>query len=194
MDAACPICGGVACYRKITGYERWVEDFFPYHKEKVLIARFQSQKTKRTFSLLPYQLAPYKIYTIVSLMICIYQWSLISVEKKHRVSQVWEALPPDCLDSDMTPFLFREWLVELVQSFRRAHAVLCNVYDFKSVGSHTSLDGKLIEVHRYLVAILGSTPSEPMFVARIHQMLTVYEKETNQFFIGTPSQLRKAQE
>jgi len=60
----CLLCGDRGCVGKLTPYSRRVVELFPYREEWILVARFRCNRTGRTFSLLPQELAPYHVYTV----------------------------------------------------------------------------------------------------------------------------------
>ena len=121
----CPICGGTACYREIAPYYRMVIELFPFRKGEIPIARFQCRREKRTFSLLPYQLAPYRLYTIESMILAVLVWCEFFREEEGGASVAVETLPGDC---HVTPWLLRNWLGMVVMGLRGGHPFLMQWY------------------------------------------------------------------
>jgi hypothetical protein len=77
----CPLCGRTGCWREIAPYMRTAIELFPFREGKITIARFQCRERRRTFSLLPTQLAPYHLYTVESMILAVLLWSEIQAEQ-----------------------------------------------------------------------------------------------------------------
>lgn len=157
IGEVCPLCGGSGCWREITPYERGVVELFPFREGTVLVARFQCRAGKRTFSLLPWQLAPYHRYTLESMLLAVLLWRQVVVEGEGGAGVAVEELPGD---SDVSPWLLRHWLGVLVAGFRLAHSELREWYDLDGILSAGSRDraGLLDEVYAYAVSIGGRDP------------------------------------
>jgi hypothetical protein len=63
------LCHRPDCYQAIPPYWRYAQELFPeFKKERIPVARFLCHLKRRTFSLLPIQLAPYCQYTLSSII------------------------------------------------------------------------------------------------------------------------------
>lgn len=174
-------------------YDREVIDLFPYRQGRVLIARFQCVAKGRTFSLLPHQLAPYRRYTVSSMTNCLLIAAQLQQEEKRGLSYAVDALPDDCSDCEVTPWLLVCWLKAMLLAFRRAHAVLAGAYDLSAICTakrNTGTTRGLVEVQAYVVAILGQGAGRCVDTKQLDQVARTYSEKTLQHFLGTPSQDR----
>ena len=64
----CPICDRKDCAVRIGYYHRWIFVFTLLKKLHIPVARYLCKKTGKTFSLLPSQCIPYRLYDTDSLM------------------------------------------------------------------------------------------------------------------------------
>lgn len=181
----CPICGEISCYRSIRGYSRGVISLFPFRKGLISIARFQCRKTKKTFSLLPSQLAPYHIYDIESMIWSVLLWCEVFRDEEGGPSTVIEQLPGDC---DVSPWLLRNWVGLVNVGFQQTHAALCQWYDLSSIHSSSQSSLPLLEIYDFFLC-LGSRgpPSRSAFM----KIVDKYSRHTSRFFLGIPSQGRR---
>jgi len=67
-SGCCPICDKKHCAVRIGYYWRWVFVFKIMKKLHIPVARYLCKKTGKTFSLLPSQCIPYRLYDTESLM------------------------------------------------------------------------------------------------------------------------------
>ena len=180
----CPLCGQEECYRAITPYSRGVTELFPFRDGRVLVARFQCRSLLRTFSLLPFQLAPYSRYTIRSKVLALLLAHQIHQDEGNGMYAAPQELPHDCL---VTPYLLLVWLFQVVRALRRAHPELHVGHDLSQVRSGQDLVTQLVEVHTYVRAF---SPRGPPGARAVDRMLRHYALRTRKFFLGTPSQDR----
>jgi hypothetical protein len=148
------------------------------------IGRFQCRERKRTFSLLPYQLAPYHLYTIESLMMAVLLWCEVLTEKAGGASAAVAELPGD---SDVTPWLLRHWLGVVVVGLRGGHVVLRQWYDLSGIHSGVGPGEKLEEVYRYCLCLGSRGPPSRL---GLRAMVRRYSRHTGRHFLGIPSQER----
>jgi len=154
---------------------------FPYREGMVPIARFQCRSVKRTFSLLPYQLAPYHAYTVDSMILAVVLWAEIHAAGDGGSGAAVEELPGDC---GVTPWLLRNWLGVVIAGLRRAHPELCRWIELTEIRSGDDTAEKLDEVSRY-VQRLGSRG--PPLRAAIQR----YSRQAKRHLLGVPSQERR---
>ncbi len=189
VGAVCPICGTACGYRPIPGYRRGVIELFPvYRKGEVRVARCQCRTTRRTFSLLPHQLAPYHRSTVDSMVITLaLAWRLSDGQGKPPLERTLQALPADC---DVTLWLLFCWARSVGQGLRGAHPVLAGWYDLSAVRCGTRLADTLREVAQYLGALGVRGPPR---LEGIEEVLLRYGVQSGRFLIGTASQDRRTQ-
>ena len=180
----CPLCGGRGCWREISPYRRTVIELFPFRTGKVDIARFQCRKHKRTFSMLPNQLAPYHLYTIESMILAVQLWCEVYSDGEGSASAAVNELPGEC---QVTPWLLRHWLGVVVLGFHRAHSVLCRWYDLSGIHSGDRLSDRLDEILAYIRS-LGSRGPPSRSVLR--DVIRRYSRHTGHHLLGIPSQER----
>ena len=159
-------------------------ELFPFRDGGVLIARFQCRSLLRTFSLLPYQLAPYSRYTLRSKVLALLLAHQIHQDEGSGVYAAPQELPHDCL---VTPYLLLFWLSQVVRALRRAHPDLCAGHDLSQVRSGQDLKSQLVEVSTYVRAF---SPRGPPGARAVDRMLRHYALRTRKFFLGPPSQDR----
>jgi hypothetical protein len=184
----CPICGTCCGYRPISAYRRGVIELFPvYRKGEVLVARAQCRTTRRTFSLLPHQLAPYHRYTVESMVVALMVVAGLSqAQSRPRLERTLEELPADC---DVTLWLLCCWVHSVGRGLRGAHAVLCGWHDLSAVRCGSRPAEQLREVAQYLGALGARGPPR---IEGIEAVLLRYGARTGRFLIGTASQDRRA--
>ena len=117
MGEVCPLCGRTGCRREIPPYWRRAIELFPYREGKIPISRFQCREQMRTFSLLPYQLAPYRLYTIESMILSVIVWCEYHREGEGEAKEAVKSLHDD---SRVTPWLLRNWLAVVIVSSHSA--------------------------------------------------------------------------
>jgi hypothetical protein len=164
-----------------------VIELFPvYRTGEVLVARCQCRTTRRTFSLLPHQLAPYHRYTVDSMVgAVVLAWGLSQEHGGPPRESALEALPADC---DVTLWLVRCWVQVLVQGLRGAHPVLCRWHDLSGVRSGTRPVEQMREVAQYLGALGARGPPR---IEGLEEVLLRYGAWTRRFLIGKASQDRR---
>ena len=187
VGAVCPICDSSCGYRPITPYRRGVIELFPvYRKGEVQVARAQCRTTRRTFSLLPHQLAPYHRYTVDSMVITlVVAWRLSDGQGKPRLEKTLEELPADC---DVTLWLLQCWVQTLARGLRGAHPVLCGWHDLSGMRSGSRPVDQLREVAQYLGALGVRGPPR---IEGLEEVLLRYGARVGRFLIGTASQDRR---
>jgi hypothetical protein len=181
----CPLCGRAGCYRQISPYTRRAVELFPYREGMVSVARFQCREVKRTFSLLPYQLAPYHLYTVESMIKAVVLWSEILADGDGGAAAAVEELPGDCA---VTPWLLRNWLGVVIVGLRAAHSVLCRWVDLSSIRSGEDTAGRLNEVSGYFQSLRSRGPPSR---SALRTMVQRYSLETKRHLLGIPSQERR---
>lgn len=161
-------------------YWRYAQELFPeFKKERIPVARFLCRLKRRTFSLLPIQLAPYCQYTLTTIIGTLLLG--LSVHQQGQKGFQGAVLAVDS-ESLVTPYLVACWLAMVLSGFKRAHPVLRSWYDLSAL--HTA--------HRAWQQLLGyflalgweSSGSQLMGV------LYRYSRSSRQFMFGTPSQQR----
>jgi hypothetical protein len=191
IGSKCAICSEETCSREITPYFRTIVSLFPYMEITIPVCRFLCRKEKKTYSLLPHQIAPYHRYTVSSMTLCL----LIAYEQRFQhqkpLSRLIDDLPEDCADCNLTTGLILTWLTRMVLSLRRAKAALKGAYPWPEACFRTkTLEGMLNEIHPYILAIVEpyASPKEQHRVRRLDQMIAKYAHQTGTFLFGTPSQ------
>jgi hypothetical protein len=185
VGEACPVCGQTGCWREISPYDRTAIELFPFRKGKVSIARFQCRKTMRTFSLLPYQLAPYHQYTIESMIWALLLWYEIHEEAAGGASKAADELPAD---SSVTPWLLRHWLGVVALGLRSGHSVLRDWYELSGIHSGDRPDEMLREVYSYCLCFGSRGPPNRLSLrAAMRRLGSV----AGRHLVGVPSQERR---
>jgi hypothetical protein len=159
----CPLCGDRGCIGRLAPYVRRVVELFSDRDEPVLVARFRCNRTGRTFSLLPCDLAPYHVYTVPTMLRVLALFHGLFGDPGRSLESIIEDLPSDCA---VTVYLIRCWTRMVVRGLRRAHAALARAHDLRGVGSGSGLRGEVSEVHAYLTACgpRGPPRSGPRFL------------------------------
>jgi len=159
----CPLCGGQGHIGPLAPYRRRVVELFSERDERVLVARFRCNRTGRTFSLLPQELAPYHVYTVPTMLRVLVLFHGLFGDPGRSLESIIEELPSDCA---VTVYLIRCWARMVVRGFRRAHAVLSRAYDLREISSGSGFQGEVSEVHAYLTACgpRGPPRSGPRFL------------------------------
>lgn len=86
INTKCPICGGSDCARFHKYYTRKVIDIAGVRYEDFPVARFLCRNQKLTFSLLPYQLIPYRKYSLDLIIL------ILSLSYQNSISLVLDHL------------------------------------------------------------------------------------------------------
>jgi hypothetical protein len=180
----CPLCGRKQCWREISPYWRKAIELFPFREEMIPIARFQCRERRQTFSLLPYQLAPYHQYTIESMILAVVLWAEIHTAERNKASAAVEELPGDC---QVTPWLLRHWVGVVLVGFRGGHGVLCRWYDLSGLHSGERLMERLDEIYDYYRSLGSRGPPSRL---GLREMVRRYSRVTGRYFLGVPSQER----
>jgi hypothetical protein len=181
----CPICGRTGCWREITPYHRRVVELFPFRKGRIAVVRFQCVTTGRTFSMLPYQLAPYFAYTIESMIkLLVLVWQ-VREEDDRGVQAALSEIQGE--DVDVTPWLVACWLMSVLAGLRRAHASLARFYDLSDIDTRSR---PLDEVLCYVRAFGPRGPPATGDVLRL--AMERCARLSGMPLVGTPSQHRCA--
>lgn len=179
------MCGGTGCFRKIKAYKRRAIELFPYREGRIPIARFQCRLEMRTFSLLPYQLAPYRLYTIESMILAVLVWCEFHRDGEGESPKAVASFHDDCR---VTPWLLRNWLGVVVMGFRGAHPVLCRWYELSNIHSGKSQNEMLEEVYDYHRSFGARGPPS---ISELREMVRRYSRHTECHLLGIPSQERR---
>lgn len=191
LGQVCPVCGKKCRFRQITEYHRNVIELYPFRAEMVPVARFLCKINKTTFSLLPYQLAPYFQYTVSSLVFAILLWHSFSAEAEEEEKNsssayaVTKELPQE---HSITSWMLHCWLAMLKQALCAAQSHFHGRYDFSRVKFGLTIEGSLNEVHGYCAAFSRGPPNRNSLKEACKQ----YNRDTGRFLLGTPSQERRA--
>jgi hypothetical protein len=183
IGPACPLCGRLDCYRKITPYWRYAIELFPeFQKERIPVARFLCRERRRTFSLLPIQLIPYFQYTVDAVLgTLLLGWG--SWQKGQ--GGFWGASVEVDPDSLVTPWLVAFWLAVVLRGFRRGHSVLGRLYNLTGIGTPKEVSSWK-EAAGYFLALGLKAKTGPLGI----QLVRAYTQATHQFLFGIPSQQR----
>ena len=184
VGKSCPLCGGSGCWREISPYWRTAIELFPFREGMIPIGRFQCREQLRTFSLLPYQLAPYHLYTIESIILAVLLWSEVHAEGERGASSAVEELPGDC---HVTPWLLQHWLGVVIVGLRGGYAVLCRWHDLSGIHSGDSSTERLDEVYGYFRSLGSRGPPSRL---GLREVVRRYSRVTGRPFLGVPSQER----
>ena len=169
----------------MTPYWRYAIELFPgFEKKRIPIARFLCRKHRETFSLLPIQLIPYFQYTVSAVVGTLLLGMGCWQNGQKGFYGATEMLDPDSL---VTPWLIACWLVAVVGSLGRSHAVLRRFYDLDSVRTREKAEGWQ-EATDYFVAFALKPKRDSD--ALLMDLLYRYSRSTGQFLFGTPSQYR----
>jgi hypothetical protein len=174
------LCHHPDCYQPIPPYWRYAQELFPEFKnERIPVARFLCRLKRKTFSLLPIQLAPYCQYTMTAIIGTL----LLGLSVREQGPQGFQgavlAVDPNSL---VTPWLVACWLVLVLNGLTRAHAWLRHWYDLNGIRSGKSAWEQVLD---YFLA-LGWKTSGPRLIEILHR----YSRTTRQFLFGIPSQHR----
>jgi hypothetical protein len=176
------LCHHPDCYRSIPPYFRYAKELFPEFKEdRIPVARFLCRHKRRTFSLLPIQLAPYCQYTVTAII-----GTLLLGQSFHQQGQKGfhgAALAVD-QNSRLFPYLVACWLALVLSGLKGAHARLRCWYDLGTI--RTRQPGRAWqEVSDYFLCLGWKSPGPHLL-----EVLLRYSRATNQFMFGIPSQQR----
>lgn len=180
----CPLCGRARCWRQIQPYFRWVIELFPYCEGRIPVARFQCREKVLTFSLLPYQLAPYRLYTVESMIFAVLVWCELHREDEGDATKALRSLHNDCR---VTPWLLRNWLGVVVVGFRSGHPFLGQWYDLSGIHSGNSPGEMLDEVYGYYSSFGSRGPPSRK---DLRAVLRRYSCHTDRHLLGKPFQER----
>jgi hypothetical protein len=146
------------------------------------VARFLCRLRRRTFSLLPIQLAPYCLYTLTAII----GTMLLGLGARQQGQQGFQgavlAVDPDSL---VTPWLVACWLMLVLKGLQRAHAVLRRWVDLSGIRTAQRPGTAWEEVSAYFLCLDWNAPG-----SRLHEILQRYSRTTKQFLFGVPSQQR----
>jgi hypothetical protein len=175
------LCHRPDCYQPIPPYWRYAQELFPeFKKERIPVARFLCRLKRRTFSLLPIQLAPYCQYTLKAIIGTL----LLGLNSRQQGQRGFQgavlALDPDSL---VTPWLVACWLVLVLGGLKRAHTWLRQWYD---LGGIRTVQQAWEQVRDYFLALGWKSPG-----SRLIEVFHWYSRTTRQFMFGIPSQQRR---
>ena len=187
LGTDCPICGGRDCWREIAPYERKVIELMPYREGIIVVARFQCRTTGKTFSLLPYWLAPYHQYTVRSVLLALL---LVAAADEHGPASLFVVAEKD-LEGDCRAngFLLGRWLKMCLSGLRREHAELARWAALDALRSGLGVRARLGELAGYCRA-LGIRG--PPGIREFDEVLRRHARTTGRFLFGTASQERGA--
>jgi hypothetical protein len=185
----CPVCGESCGYRILTEYCRRVIELWPPREGMVPVARFQCRGTHigRTFSMLPYQLIPYHLYTVETIVKALLLWREYSCDDEFSGTsyEVEQSLP---VQSRVTSWLLQKWLAVIRHGFLAAHGELSQRFDFSLVPREPDIEGHLDTVYGYLVSICRGPP---VLMSAVMMALKIYCQIADRFLFGCPSQSRR---
>jgi hypothetical protein len=148
----------------------------------VPVARFLCRATGRTFSLLPYELAPYHVYTIESMVKMLLLVVQVREEDGTGVGAALQEAPHEC---DVMPWLIACWARTAVKGFRRGHHELAKHFDLDGVSSRPN---PLDEVAHYCHAFRPRGPPGK----DLYLVILLYSEATGRHLMGVASQERCA--
>lgn len=183
----CPVCRKKDCgIRRIAPYRRRVIDLLPVYREGVVyVARFLCREKKKTFSLLPVQLAPYRRYTIASILFALLVAERSAGEQGLSLFSVAEKEIEE--NSGINGCTLNSWLTMTVDSFRRNHAELGKSYQLDSLIPGNNQVGHLFEVAGYCSA-LGIRG--PPTISEPDAAIKTFVRTTGRFLVGVAFQYR----
>lgn len=187
LASRCPICDRKDCLRQIRHYTRSVIDLLPWKTGEISVARFLCQKTGKTVSFLPCQLAPYHRYTIESMFAVLLLVSKFK-DDGNSVLGVSQAVDSLAGDSDLSEYLVTFWCNVFIQSFQRAvpflveYPDLANLVNSAKNGSYEIMN---------LVAQMFTRNKDPPHRNPLGSAVKSCIENTHQFLVGTPSHERR---
>jgi hypothetical protein len=182
----CPICDKTDCWRMITPYRRRVVDYFPYRDEVVEIPRFLCGRTGATFSLLHWQIAPYQLYTIRSMLFILTVTYEILRDKGRGLER---ALDEAAEDRTIERWSFSRWLELVLKGLSAAHHVLEERYDLGAVRTGKSFMERLGCMYAYGKAFASRGP--PGLWEYLDTAVQWYAEVSGRHLVGVPSQERR---
>ena len=188
LSQGCPVCGSHDCWRALTPYWRTVIELFPYREGRILVARFLCRTTGRTFSLLPFWLAPYHKYTAASMIVAL----LLAAAARPDGTESLFATAEQKLEGDCRAngFLLGCWLVLCVTGLHRAHAELARWAELAGLRTGWIVNGRLDELVAYCQALGIRGPPLCEGVFGLDEVLHRHARTTGRFLFGSPSQER----
>lgn len=144
--------------------------------------------TYTTVSLLPLELAPYKPYTITS-MIWLVWLCVEGLNHRHPVGILRTLLNSVEETDEVTESLLRYWVMLLLQGFNRAHPELQKQFDLSGISSGRGFHGKVQQVGAYLRCCRVRAP--PALERDVMAFVKDMSHRTNRFLFGIPSQERR---
>lgn len=159
----------------------------PYREGTIVVARFQCRTTGKTFSLLPYWLAPYHQYTVRSLLLALL---LAAAQDEQGLASLFVVAEKD-LEGDCraTGFLLGRWLQVCSRGLHREHAQLARWAVLDDLPAGPSVGERLQELAGYCRA-LGIRG--PPGLRGLDGVLERHARTTGRFLFGTASQERGA--
>lgn len=186
LEGQCAVCGACGCYRQITGYQREAIDLFPWRRGQIDIPRFLCREYRRTFSLLPDQLAPYHRYTVESMLGILLLVCQLREEQRCSVDAAVLQVPGD---HDVLPYLVRCWAQVVWTGLIRGHPVLSQWHTLPTPSIEGSADFIVLvtQINAYGMALSGgSAPGRSC----LREPSRHYARVTELPLMGIPSQLR----
>lgn len=189
----CPVCGGECGFREIDPYYREARELWPPRNGWVPVARFQCRGMKGkvpTFSMLPYQLAPYFRYTVESMVRALLIWCEFWKASGRPGTSYGVAVELDEAahgESRVTSWQLHFWALVFQGWLRRAQAEQSRWYDFSSVEFHDRPPSILDELYGYFEALSRGPPGRGKAVV---SCVREHGRRTGRFLLGVPSQGR----
>lgn len=185
----CPVCGENCGYRALTEYYRRVVELWPPREGTVPVARFQCRGswTGSTFSMLPFQLMPYHLYTVETILKALLLWREYCKDPDCHGTpyEVEQSLP---MQSRVSSWQLRRWLAVIRHGFLTAHGELSLRYDFLEIARDESIIGYLDTMYGY-IAVFSRGP--PARVSAVMTALQLYGQITGRFLFGCSSRSRR---
>lgn len=134
--------------------------------------------------MLPHQLAPYHQYTVASMLTALVMTQQVLFEDGVGLGQAALELP---VESMVTAWLLRCWLIRVLKGLRKAHAELAVGHDLAAICTGRGLHDDLAEIRGYLVAFSGRGPPGNRSA---NHLIEHHARRTKRFLVGAPSQAR----
>jgi hypothetical protein len=154
----------------------------------VPIARFQcrGEEIGATFSVLPWQLIPYHLYTVETVLKALLLWR--EYRRDRDVSgtayQVEQSLPEA---GWVSSWQLHKWLLVIEYGLLAAHSELTGRYNFSAVSFSEGVEGKLEQMHAYLVSF---SRGPPVRFSAVSMALKIYCQISGRSMLGRSSQSR----
>ena len=191
INNRCPICEESDCAQFFTYYPRHVVEENGKTYTDFPIARFLCKKTKRTFSLLPYQLIPYRKYSIDFIFLALTKKYLEEESNTEVLNKLSGLDENDFLKIDTSQLAdFRELAEESVSKLLATNYYL----EFKDIISEANANKHLMRFIEF-AKDFESTKTEVQIRGPCALSFDFYlaggsSLQGAQFLFGTPSQFR----